>query len=135
MTRELLESYRSKQGEIIELKDRLLRLGKGESMIDSDTILDYRKGYPIPQAVVGVDEKKVERMKARYHTRISILEKECQEVEDFIEDISDSMIRRIFRMYYLEGLPQKDIALNVHMDRSGISKKINEYLNILQNMH
>jgi predicted DNA-binding protein YlxM (UPF0122 family) len=38
-------------------------------------------------------------------------------------------------MYYVEGLSQKEIANNVHMDRSGISKKIGEYLKILQNMY
>ena len=135
MTKELLESYRSKQAEIAELQNALLHIGDGKDMIDNDTVLDYRSGYPMPQAVVGVDWDKVYRKEKRYQNRIGALKEECQEVEDFVENISDSMTRRIFRMYYVEGLSQKDIAGNVHMDRSSISKKIKDYLNILQNMY
>ena len=42
MTKELLESYRSKKAEIAELNNALLHLGTGETMIDNDTILDLR---------------------------------------------------------------------------------------------
>ncbi len=135
MTKELLESYRSKKAEIAELNNALLRLGRGDTMIDNDTILDLRSGYPVPNAVVGVDWDKVFRMESRYKNRLSVLEEECQEIEDFVENIPDSLTRRVFRMYYIDGLPQREVARNVHMDRSGISKKIGEYLKILQNMY
>ena len=135
MTKEFLESFRSKREEIAELNNKLFHLGEGDTMVDNDTILDYRKGYPVPQSVTGVDWDKVNRTEKRYQSRISKLKAECQEVEDFIESIPDSLTRRIFRMYYLDGLSQKDIAKNVHLDRSGISKKIGEYLKILQNMY
>lgn len=132
MTKKLIESYRSKKEEIEELHSRIQRLYNGDSMIGNNTILDYRKGYPVPQAVVGVDRKRVERMKSRYYDRIRILEEECQDVEDFIEDISDSLTRRIFRMYYVEGLSQKDIAIKINMDRSRISRKISDFLKYIQ---
>lgn len=135
MTKELLDSFKSKKEEIAELNEKLFHLGEGDTMMDNDTILDYRKGYPVPRPVIGINWDKINRRKKRYQKRINELNEECQEVEDFIENISDSLTRRIFRMYYVEGLSQKDIAKNVHMDRSGISKKISEYLKILQNMY
>ncbi len=128
MTRESLESYRSKKAEIAELHNTLLHLGAGDTMFGNDTILDYRSGYPVPNAVVGVDWDKVLRIESRYKKKLSVLEEECQEVEDFVESISDSLTRRIFRMYYVEGLSQKEIANNVHMDRSRISRKIDEFI-------
>ena len=128
MTKELLESYRSKKAEIAELNNALLRLGRGDTMIDNDTILDLRSGYPVPNAVVGVDWDKVFRMESRYKNRLSVLEEECQEIEDFVENISDSLTRRIFRMYYIDGLPQREVARNVHMDRSRVSRKIDQYI-------
>ena len=130
-----LEDYGSNKEEIKELKYKLLHLGEGDTMIDNDTIFDYRKGYPVPQAVIGVDWKKIDRMKARYENRIKQLEKECDEAEEFIENISDSVTRRAFRMYYMDGLSQKKIADQVHLDRSRISRKINDYLKNAHKAH
>lgn len=133
MTRESLESYRSKKAEIAELHNALLHIGDGDTMFGHDTILDYRSGYPVPQAVVGVDWDKVSKTENRYLNRLNVLKEECQEVEDFVESISDSLTRRIFRMYYVEGLSQKEIARNVHMDKSSISRKIDKFLQVAPN--
>ena len=125
MTKESLEAYRSKKEEIKELQQKLLHIADGKPMIGNDTILDYRKGYPIPEPVIGVDWEKVMRTEKRYEQKIEMLSRECEEVENYIESITDSLTRRIFRMYYVEGLSQKAIGNVVHMDRSYISKKIN----------
>lgn len=128
MNREQLESYKSKKAEIQELRYRLEHLGEGDSMFGYSVINDYRTGYPHPQPVVGVDWKKLNRLDIRYNNRITKLEAECAEVEQWIEDISDSLIRRIFRMYYIDGMTQKQIARCVHTDRSRISRKIDDFL-------
>lgn len=130
MTKKLLESYRSKKEEIEELHSRIQRLYNGDSMIGNNTILDYRKGYPVPQAVVGVDRKRVERMKSRYYDRIRILEEECQDVEDFIESIPDSLTRRIFRKSFIEGRTQEKVSRDVHLSQSSVSKKINDFMKL-----
>lgn len=135
MTKEMLESYRSKKEEVQELKYKLAHLHEGDNMIGNSTIFDYRRGYPEPQAVVGVDWDKFDRTKAKYNNRINTLEKECQEVEEFVENISDSLTRRIFRMCFIEGLTQKVIASKITMDRSNISKKIDKYLKVSPNSH
>ena len=128
MEKEKLESYRSKKAEIRELKYSLSQLGKGDSMVGNDVINDYRSGYPIPQAVVGVDWQKVEQTEQRYKNRIKKLEEECHQVEEFIESIPDSLTRRIFRMKFMEGKTQQHISMKVHMDRSRVSRKIDEFL-------
>lgn len=127
MTREQVENYRSKKAEIAELHNMLLHIGDGDNMFGNDTILDYRKGYPVPQAVVGVDWDKVIKTEDRYLKMISELKAECQGIEEFIENISDSLTRRIFRMRYIEGLSLKSIGRSVHMDRSSVGKKINSF--------
>lgn len=128
ITREQLESYQSMQEEIKELNYNLQNLGDGNSMMASSTINDYRSGYPVPQAVVGVDWDKVDRLYNRYTNRITKLKKECELIEDYIEGIDDSMTRRIFRFRFLEGLPLKIIEKNVHLDKSNISRKIDIFL-------
>lgn len=125
MTKQQLESYRSMKEEIAELKYKLNHLGQDDSLIGNDVIMDYRSGYPVPQSVVGYDFEKEWRLKTRYREKIAQLEKMCLDVEEFIENIPDSMTRRIFRLYYVDGKKQKDIAVLVHMERSVISRKIN----------
>lgn len=135
ISKEMLESYRSKREEIKELEYKLKHLGEGDSMVGNDIIFDYRNGYPQPQAVVGVDWEKISRTEQRYMNKIFELKQECQMVEEFVEEIKDSMTRRIFRMYYLEGKSQKVIGKAVHIDRSSVSRKIDNFFKVAHNSH
>ena len=129
MTKKFLADYRSKKAEIEELQNYLLNMNGNSAFISKpDTILDYHSGYPVPQAIVGIDWKKVDRTEKRYQKRIEELEKECEEVEQFIENITDSLTRRIFRMYFTEGMRMKDISKVVHIESSGVSKRIRRFL-------
>lgn len=128
MTREQLEEYRSKKEEIAELTYKLQHLSEDDEMVGNDVIMDYRKGYPIPQSVVGVDWDKYDNAKVRYTNRLGKLKEECDAVEQFVEDIEDSMTRRIFRMYYIDGISQRDVAAAVHLSQTAISKKISDFL-------
>lgn len=133
VTKELLESYRSKKSEIAELKYKINHLNDGDAMMGNDTIFDYRSGYPMPQAVVGVDWGKVNRTTERYEDKIEELTKECEEIEEFIEEIPDSLTRRIFRMYYKDGFSQSYVAKKVHLDKSSVSRKIDNFLKVATN--
>ena len=128
MTKERLEGYRSCKEEINELRYRIECVKNDDNMIGNDTIFDYRTGYPRPQAVVGYDYEKEARLTARYLSRIDKLKRECTEVEEWIEAISDSLTRRIFRMYYIDGVRQKTIAKKVHVAQSKVSEKISGFL-------
>ncbi len=127
MTKEQLEEYRCKKEEIRELSYKLNHMNEDGIMMSNDTILNYEKGYPVAEAVVGIDWGKVDRTEERYKKRIDMLTKECEEVEEFVESIPDSLARRIFRMYYIDGLSQQDIGKAVHLDRSRVSRKLGEF--------
>lgn len=128
MTRERLEGYRSCREEIQELQYKLDHLGEGDSLIGNDVIMDYRDGFPRPQSVVGYDYDKYERLRKAYESRIEKLQAECAEVELWIEAIPDSLTRRIFRMYYVDGMNQSRIAKRVHLSQSQVSRKIDGFL-------
>lgn len=128
MRRELLESYKSKKEEIQELEYKLEHVKDNDAGVGVSVINDYRSGYPHPQAVVGCDYELIEKRISNYKNRIEKLKVECAEVEEFIEAIDDSIMRRIFRMYYVDGLKQKEIGKRVHMDRSNVSIRINKFL-------
>ena len=130
MTRERLEGYRSCREEIQELQYKLAHLGEGDSMMGHDVILDYQTGYPRPQSVVGYDHEKEDRLRRTYESRIAKLQAECEEVEQWVEAIPDSLTRRIFRMYYIDGMNQSKIAKRVHLSQAEVSKKISRYLKV-----
>lgn len=128
MTKERLSEYRNNKAEIQELKYKLAHLGEGDSMIGNDVILDYTKGYPRPQSVVGRDDKRQQALQERWTKRVAKLEAECLAVEMWIEAIPDGLTRRIFRMHYVDGKPQSKIAKAVHMSQSTISEKMSSFL-------
>ena len=52
------------------------------------------------------------------------LTSECMEVELWIENIPDSLTRRIFRMHYMDGKSQEEVAKAIHMSQSNVSRKL-----------
>lgn len=138
MTKERLESYRSNKMEILELDYVLGNRWRSDTMIGNDVIFDYSKGYPMPQSVMGFDYEKYSRLQDRDLRRKNKLEAECKEIEDFVSGITDSVTRRIFRIYYIDGrknVTQRDVAKKIHLDRSSISKKVDAYLKVSHNSH
>ena len=130
MEREQLERYLSQKEEIRELRYKLEHLGEGDSLVGNSTIFDYSTGYPRPQAVVGYDYNKERRLRAQYSTRLAKLRYDCEETEQWIESISDSQMRRIFRMRFLEGMILEQIGKKMHVDKSTVSRKIENFLKV-----
>ena len=128
VTREQLEQYRSNMEEIKELTYKLEHLGEGDGLIGNDVVFDYRTGYPKPQSVVGYDYELEARRRERLENLRAKIQAECDNVEDFVYGIPDGKTRRIFQLYFLEGLSQEKVARKMNMDRSRISRKISEYL-------
>lgn len=127
-----LEEYRSNVEEREDIRGKIARLNSGEddSCIGNSVIMDYRTGYPRPQSVVGYDFELELRRRARWANRLEKLEADINEVEAWIEAIPDGVTRRCFRMYYVDGLSQRQIEKKAHIDQSTVSKKMREYMKI-----
>ena len=130
MEREQLERYLSQKEEIRELRYKLEHLGEGDSLVGNSTIFDYSTGFPRPQAVVGYDYNKEWRLRERYKTRLEKLKADCEETEQWIEAIPDSQTRRIFRMRFLDGMILEQIGKKIHVDKSTVSRKIENFLKV-----
>ena len=126
MTREELEAYRSNLDEIKELEDKLQKLPGSESLIGNSVILDYRRGYPQPQSVVGYDFDLERRRRVQWEKRLESLREDVVEVENWIEAIPNGITRRIFRMYYCDGLKQNKIAKKVHLSQQTVSYHLSQ---------
>ena len=128
MTKDILQSYRSKKDEILELDWILRNRWQDEALVGNDVVFDYRNGYPRPQSIVGFDYDRYDYLQERDYTKKAVLEQECEEIEEWVEAIPDSLIRRIFRMIFIQGRKQKEVAKSVNLDRSRISRKIDDYI-------
>lgn len=123
-----MESYKSMLDEKEELRYKLENMKDDETLIDADTVLDYSTGQGIPRSIVGVNQSRYWRKRQQYIRRIEELQAECDRVEEWVEQIRDSMTRRIFRMVYMDGMSQKEVGKVMHLDRSRISRKISAYM-------
>lgn len=141
MTRKKLNQYRALKKEIKILDDSIDKLR--ERALDIPTVIgkvqSSQADFPYIEQHISVrmDEPKESDMITR---RILIKEKRKEEVnklileiEQFIAGIPDSTDRMIFEMLYLQGKKQREVADEIGMERSGISKKVSKYLDVSHN--
>ncbi|HWT74505.1 MAG TPA: hypothetical protein VN258_07265 [Mobilitalea sp.] len=138
MTEYELSQYRAIKNEIEDLSFRIKRLEEMGVPMVSDRVKGSSKHFPYIEKhfyITGVDTEANERRKKwinelqrkRNSKLEELLEMECQ-IHDYIYTIPDSEIRQIFIFRYVDGLSQEEIGMKLHMDRSGVSKRITKYL-------
>lgn len=128
MTRQRLEQYMSNRVEIKELTYRLNHLGEDGSFIVSDTIKDYRKGYGQPQAIRGYTLDLETKCRKRIEDQIAKLRAEQDNIEEWVFGIQDGLTRRIFQLHFLDGRTQQKVGRMVHLNKSNVCRKIENYL-------
>lgn len=118
----VLEQYTSIVEEIADLERRNRNdrneIKKLEKQIMSDTVTGSREDLTIGPIMVkgvaeGLADKKREQIEARIMKQNRFrkrLLKMKQEIEDYIQKIEDSEIRRIARFRYIDDLKWKEVA-------------------------
>lgn len=106
ITRKLLREYQKYKREIPFLRAELDEMLTSDAGLGSSVILDYQRGYPRPQSVVGVDFGLYEYRKEVLGRR----EAQVKAVEQWIESIEEGQIRCVFRMRYINGMSWVKIA-------------------------
>ena len=114
VTRKLLDDYRKIKREIPMLEIELEEMKTTDSGIGNSTILDYRTGQARPQSVVGFDKELYGRRKRSLEKKKA----QVKAVEQWINQIEDGQTRCIFRMYYIDGMTWKKIALKTGYSNS-----------------
>ena len=124
ISKEILIQYSDLQQEIIELQERRKTLEKQfRSFLDGGTVTDMVTG-----GCGGIQHFKIEGLPiVAYEKARNSLQKNIQkiedkytellelqnEVEEYIESISDSRMRRIIRMRFLDKLTWNQVADNI----------------------
>lgn len=142
MDKTALEQYISIKEEIADLERRNFNdrkeIKKLEKQIVSDTVTGSREDLTIgPIAVNGIAERLIEKKRERISARLikqhqfkEKLEETRAEIEDYIQTIENSEIRRIARYRYIDDLEWRQVAVQMGKGYSEEScrKKIERFL-------
>lgn len=138
----VLEQYTSIKKEIADLERMIAesnsKIKKYEKQVVSDTVTGTRPDLTIgPIKITGIaqqqinkenelNRKRIQKMK-RFKKKLETL---IVEVEEYIQKIPDSEIRRIARLRYLEELEWRQVAVRMGKGYSETScrKKIERFL-------
>ena len=138
-TKEIMAQYNDIKEEIKELNKEIEKAEKSiEKLIEEGTVCDKVKGgiggiqgfkiegFPVVeyQRRRRVLKNKVHRLQKKENDLIELKDN----IEKYIEKIPVSRDRRIFRMIFIENKTQKQVAKELVIDRSLVSKIISKYL-------
>ena len=95
----------------------------------------YIEGHMTVKMAEPVASAALEKQIREKELRRKVLLKEIEEVEEFIEQLPEGEDKRIFELTYLEGMNQQDVADAVGLERSSVSKRIANRLQLSHNSH
>jgi len=82
---------------------------------------------------IRTDEEKrqrIENLKIRLGKKKVVAEEKRLVVQEFIAGIEDPTIQLIFTYRYIDGMTQEVVGRKLHMDKSSVSRKIDDYLKV-----
>lgn len=141
MDKKKLSQLRSlkKELELIDRKlDRLYERQENVPVV-MGKVTGSSKDFPYTEVRTSVlmDEPKeadeIEKQIRIREKRKEQVESLITEIEQFIAEIPDSRDRQIFELIYIDGKKQREVANEIGLERSVVSKRITNYLNLHTN--
>lgn len=115
ITKQQIEQYTSLKREISMLEEQIYNAdNSGEYAVDMVRGSTKELPYAMHNIVIkGYTSSHVPKLKKRKAMR----EKECREIECFVESIEDSILRQLFTWRYIEGMSVAESAARVGYSR------------------
>lgn len=139
VSKDLIIQYRSLQEEIKKIKIDIKKTEDSIAKLIQEGVVEDKvygglggiQGFKIEGFPLAIYEKRINllRRKAdRLSTKENDLLELVESIETMIDNIPVSRDRVIFRSLYFDGKTQQQIADELHIDRSLVSKTISKYL-------
>nr|DAG05050.1 MAG TPA: Protein of unknown function (DUF722) [Siphoviridae sp. ctuy39] len=129
-----LKRYRGNKSRLKRIDQKITELCSREVEVVSGKVVGSSEDFPYIEVRTSVqmydpeENDNLNKQIRRKEAERLALWKEVHEVEEYIENIPDPEIKEIFELSFVEGKKQQEIAEQLHIDRSYVSKKINSYL-------
>lgn len=141
MEKNKLERYKPLKRELLMLDKQISKLeGRREELpVVMGKVQSSDHEFPFTERRVSVpmldpkEADKIDREIVRKRARKWKVEAEMKEVEEFIDNMPEGEERQVFELYYLEGMKQRKVAEMIGLERSSISKKISDFLQLSHN--
>lgn len=139
VSKELMSQYKSIKSEIEKMKIDIKKTEDSIANLVREGVVEDKvygglggiQGFKIEGFPIAIYEKrrnllrkKVDRLSAKENELLELVEN----MESLVDNIPVSRDRVIFRELYFEGKTQQQIADELHIDRSLVSKTISKYL-------
>ena len=138
MTKEELCQLQDLRQEIKELEAKIVSLQCRCGRLVSDKVQASSKEYPYTQTAVkitGIDyagDQRSKRQIAQKRLLLKLRKQQAEELEiritQYINNVSDSKIRRMMEYKYIEGYTWESIGKKMHCDRTAAEKAVAKYL-------
>ena len=136
MDKKRLKKYIPNKARLKRIEERILDLCTTEPEEIMGKVRGSSKDFPYTEVRTSVmipdpdEQGRInEQIRRKEAERLQVLE-EIQEVEEFLEGLEDAEIKEVFELLYVDGKKQKEAADILHIDRSYVSKKINNFLKL-----
>lgn len=136
MTKKLLSEYRNRKQRIEKLQRDIEELRGKDVQTICGKVKASMKEFPYIQRYETVqmsDPAELERIKAavgKKEEEIRKLKELNREVEDFVNNITDTATKSIFEYYFIDGnekVTQKEVAARLNGSRESIAAAIRKY--------
>lgn len=138
MTKKELQCYKGLCRDIKDLESRIKRKEKTIDEVEHGVVVGSLPDFPYTRAHFNISgyniskssdrKEKLEREKEAYNGKIAEYEKRKDAILTYINSIDSPEIAQIFRLTFLDGLTQHEVGEAVGLDRSRVSRKIDDYL-------
>lgn len=140
MDKNTLKQYRALKNEIAQLEKKMDRLRARAVNVPTvmGRVVGSSRDFPYTEVRTSVlmdeprESDEIGRLMRIQRERLEKASALVVEIEEFIEGIEDSTDRQIFELTYISGKKQREVAEEVCLERSGISRRIDKYM---QNAH
>lgn len=141
ITKSVMKQYMDLQQEIADLNEDIGNVEQAlEDILALGTVKDSVRGgmggverFHVEGFPVREYDRKIKSLRTkqlRLKTRENELIDLCEEIEHYIDCIPDSRDRKVFRRYFLKGQTQQQIAREMYIDQSRISRIITKYASL-----
>ncbi len=125
MSRKRLQSLRALRQELDTLENKYMKIPKSEEV--ADTVGDYSLGVKRTLVIRGQSDHRSRKIEERITIKSKRLENEVLLLENYLDDVEDSEMRDILRLYFAEGLTQEEIGRRKGYSRQAITSKIDKF--------
>ena len=125
MSRKRLETIRSLRQELDTLEKKYIKTPKLEEV--ADTVGDYSLGIKRTLVIRGKSDYRSKELENKILTKQARLENEALLLENYLENVEDSEMRDILRLYFVLGMTQEEIGARKGYSRQAIGKKIDKF--------